>query len=124
MIDLYKSRRDSYLVCDYWQQDENEDYVENNEIVYKRLPVGHFTAKEVSSYTRETNFLMESFATPQESVTLLTHDKINLRENDIVKIRPNEKIYRVDNIQKIPDKKQRFFMQTGYSSSYYIVLRG
>lgn len=124
MIDLWKSRRDVYLICDYWNQDENDDYVENNEIVYKKMPIGHFSAKEISSYTRDTSFLGETFATPQETITLITHDNINLRENDIVRIRPNDKIYRVDSIQRVPEKKQRFFMKSNFSNSHYISLRG
>lgn len=125
MIDLWKSRRDMYLECDYWLQDENENYVENNEIVHKKLPVGHFTAKEIAAYSRDSQFLGETFAAPQETITLLTHDKLfGLRENDIVRIRPNEKIYRVDSIQRVPEKKQRFFLQSGYSNSHYIMLRG
>lgn len=123
MIDLWKSRRDVYLTCDYWVQDDN-DYVENNEIVHKKMPIGHFTAKEISSYTRDTAFLGETFATPQESITLITHDKIDLKENDFVRIRPHEKIYRVDSVQRIPEKKQRFFMKSNFSNSYYIMLRG
>lgn len=124
MIDLWKSRRDVYLECEYWNQDENEDYVENNEIVYKKMPVGYFNAKEISSYTRDTSFIGETFAAPQETITLITHDKINLRENDIVRIKTSDKFYRVDSIQRVPEKKQRFFMKSNFSSSYYIMLRG
>lgn len=125
MIDLKTSRRDMYLECTYWNQDEDEDYVENSEIVHKRIPTGYFKAKEINAYQISNQVVAESFMIDEEVINILTYDKIKrLKINDIVKIKGREKIYRVDNIQVFPFKQQRFYNITNYSNSYYISLRG
>lgn len=125
MIDLWKSRRKSYLNCYYWERDEDEDYVENNELVYKKRYSGRFTAEEVNSLTISSQVVAETFMVAEESLTILTNDFIDgLKENDIIKIEGRDKIYRVENIQRAPDKKQRFIAKQGYSASHYISLRG
>lgn len=125
MIDLWKSRRKSYLNCYYWERDENDDYTERSEIVYKKEYSGFFTAEEMNSLTISSQVIGETFMLPEESLTILTNDRIDgLKENDIVKIDGREKCYRVENIQRAPDKKQRFFTKNGYSASHYISLRG
>ena len=60
--------------------------------------------------------------TKKEVVVIESHDNLDVLEtNDIVII--GEKEYRVDNIQKIPVKKQQMFMAVGFSATYYITLR-
>ena len=57
------------------------------------------------------------------TVSIFTEDDISsLKRNDIVEF--DGEIYRVEEIQKAPYKKQRQFMKEGYSCSYYISLRG
>lgn len=125
MIDLKTSRREMYLKCTFWSQDENEDYVENSEIVHERIPSGYFFAKEINSYQVNSQVIGESFLTDQESISILTYDKIDdLKINDIVRINGRDKIYRVDDLQVTPSKKQRFFNTTDFSKTYYITLRG
>lgn len=125
MIDLWKSRRKSYLTCYFWERDENDDYTERSEIVYKKRYTGYFTAEEVNSLNISTQIIENSFLIPEESLMILTNDKIDgLKENDIVKIEGKEKYYRVENIQRAPDKKQKFYNSSEHSSSHYISLRG
>lgn len=125
MIDLWKSRRKNYLECYFWERNENEDYVEENELVYNQRYSGFFMAEEVSSLTVSPQQISDTFMFPEQTITLLTHDCIdNLKENDIVEIKGINKKFRVDSIQRANDKKQRFFIKEGYSASHYISLRG
>ena len=123
MIDLYTSRRDKFLECEYWSQEENPDYVESSEIAYKGTPTGSFVAKEANSYNVENQVIGELFMVESVTVVLITEDDVsNLKRNDIVKF--DDKEYRVDNIQIAPKKKQRQYLRDKYSKEYYISLRG
>ena len=123
MIDLRTSRRDYFLYCTYWSQIENEDLVANNEIIHTKIPTGSFYAKEVNSYTIESDVVASVFMAESTTITIETADDVSdLRRNDIVKI--DDKVYRVDNIQKTPIKKQRQFLRNSYSMNYVISLRG
>lgn len=124
MIDLNTSRRDMYLKCTYWSKDEDENYVDNSEIVYEKIPSGFFSAKEINSYQISNQVIDVAFMTEQQNINIITYDKIsNLKINDIVKISGNDTIYRVDDIQIIPNKKQRFFNKSNFSKTHYITLK-
>lgn len=123
MIDLWQSRRDTFSRVQYWSQINNEDLVQNYSLVYEFNPTGEFMAKEVSSINMESQVVGESAMYDQETVNIYTRDKIDdLRVNDLVKY--NNKMYRVDSIQKNPVKRQRQFMGSKVSAEYYISLRG
>ena len=123
MIDLWQSRRDAFVPVEYWSQIDNEDLVSNSQISYNRLPTGTFMAKEVSSFTDDSQVVGETLMYDEITVNIYTIDKIDdLRVNDIVKY--EGKIYRVDNIQKNYVKKQRQFMKREASAEYFISLRG
>lgn len=123
MIDLWQSRRDAFVPVEYWSQIDNEDLVSNSQISYNRLPTGTFMAKEVSSFTDDSQVVGEALMYDENTVNIYTRDKVSdLRVNDIVKY--EGKIYRVDNIQKNYVKKQRQFMKREASAEYFISLRG
>lgn len=123
MIDLRTSRRDYFLHCEYWSQIEDENYVETNEIIHSRIPTGTFYAKELNAYTIESQNISNLFMAESKNITIHTFDDVSdLQRNDIVKI--DDVVYRVDNIQKTPVKKQRQFLRNSYSMSYTISLRG
>lgn len=123
MIDLWQSRRDLFNEVEYWSQVTNEDLVLNNQLVYNRMPTGSFMAKEVSSYSLDSQVVGETVMFDDQSVTLYTRDKIDdLKVND--KVRYNGKFFRVDNIQKNYVKKQKQFIRGQISTEYYITLRG
>lgn len=123
MIDLWQSRRDAFVPVEYWSQIDDEDIVSNSQIAYKILPSGTFMAKEVSSFTNDSQVVGETLMYDERTVNIYTRDKVNdLRVNDIV--RYEGKFYRVDNIQKNYVKKQRQFMKREASAEYFISLRG
>lgn len=122
MIDLRTSRRDYFLHCAYWNQLE-EDYIPNNEIVHLKEPDGFFSAKEVNTYRITSQVISGLFMAEQVNVTIETRDDVhNLKRNDLVSV--DEKIYRVEDIQEAPVKKQRQFGKINYSKSYVITLQG
>ena len=123
MIDLWQSRRDSFVSVEYWSQIDDDDVVSNSQIAYKILPSGTFMAKEVSSFTDDSQVVGETLMYDERTVNIYTRDKVSdLRVNDIV--RYEGKFYRVDNIQKNYVKKQRQFMKREASAEYFISLRG
>lgn len=124
MIDLWTSRRDKFLKCKFWSQDEAEENgVDDAEIAYKLSPTGTFYAKEANPYSISNQIVAETFLAESISITIITEDDINaLKRNDIVEF--DGEVYRVEGIQKNPYKKQRQFMKEGYSCSYFISLRG
>ena len=123
MIDLWTSRRDFFLKCEYWSQNEDENYVSNMEIVHNDMPTGTFRAKEVNSFVVSNGIIGSSFMYEENNVTIETrYDVSDLKRNDLVRI--EEKFYRVDSIQKAYVKKQRQFHKGKTSASYFISLRG
>lgn len=122
MIDLKTSRRDYFLHCAYWSQNE-EEYIGDDKIVYEKDPTGYFYAKELSSYNVSSNVVNGVFMAKSVRVSIETKDDVSkLARNDIVMF--DNKIYRVEDIQTIPIKKQRQFMRNSYSNSYTISLVG
>lgn len=120
-IDLFTSRRDMNNYCVYWKQNEDEDVVSINEIVYNKEPYGFFYAAEVSSLTKENQVVGQVVMFSKRDITLRTTDYVkDLDENDIVKY--NDEYWRVENVQFKKKKKQGFFMDVD-SGEYYIHLR-
>lgn len=97
-------------------------FVSHDELVYKRFPTGKFRAKEVNTISIGSQ-ITDSFMTEETTLVLQTNDNIsNLNRNDIVKY--DDKIYRVENVQKEPIKKQKQYKRKNVSCSYYISLKG
>lgn len=124
MIDLWTSRRDKFLECKFWSQDmAEENGVDNDEIAYKLSPSGSFYAKEMNSYNFSNQILADVFMAESITITVFTEDDVScLKRNDIIEF--DGEIYRVEEIQKTPYKKQRQFLKQGYSNGYFIALRG
>ena len=123
MIDLWQSRRDTFVQVKYWSQIDNDELVPNSRISYDTKHTRTFMAKEISVFTLDSQVLAETMMVDDQSITLFTRDKIsNLRVNDLVEY--DGKKFRVDNIQVNYIKKQRQFMKKQRSAEYYISLRG
>lgn len=122
MIDLWSSRRDKFIECEYFSQNES-DYIENDEIAHNVKADGVFFASEVGPRTSGSQVIAELFMVEEVSAVLKTEDDISkLKKNDIV--RYEGKSYRVENVQKTTMNKQRNFLRKSYSATYYVSLRG
>lgn len=122
MIDLWSSRRDKFIECEYFSQIEN-DYVEDDEIAHFDVPTGKFYASEVGPKTSSLQVVAELFMVEEVTTVLKTEDDVSdLKKNDIVAY--EGKSYRVESVQKTVQNKQRNFLRKAYSATYYISLRG
>jgi hypothetical protein len=122
MIDLWSSRRDKFIECKYYSQNEN-DYVGDDEIAHFDTPTGIFFASEVGPKTSGSQVVAELFMVEEVTAVLKTEDDVSeLKKNDIVAY--EGKSYRVESVQKTVQNKQRNFLRKAYSATYYISLRG
>lgn len=125
MIDLYTSRRKAFLECEYWKQIDNDYIVPNSQIEYEQIPNGFFMAEIVSNVSVGNNEIYNVFMTQVKNLTITTCDDVSdLSVNDIVKINGENTIFRVENINLVPMKKQTQFIGKENSFQYTITLRG
>ena len=124
LTDLYTSRRTHFIKCKFWNQDENENYVSKNEILYNTIPTGIFYAKEANAYSNDNNTVSGDFMFDTTTITLITQDDISkMKVNDRV-LTDDNNFWIVTNVQKNPLKKQRNYMKSKYcNAEYYISLR-
>ncbi|WP_281512135.1 hypothetical protein [Mammaliicoccus vitulinus] len=123
MIDLWTSRRDTFIECEYWSQNEDEDIVNLNEIQYLKNPTGIFYAKESNAYLEDDSDINNTFLVQNNTVTLMTRDNISdLKRRDLV--RYEGKMYMVTSISKVKNRNQMQYLRHNYSCTYYINLRG
>ena len=124
LINLYTSRRTSFIRCKYWSQEEHEDIANKNEILYKVTPTGEFYASEENAYTNRNNIVNGTFLFDANFIVLKTQDNVS-------KIMPNDKVWTddgnfwiVEDVQKAPIKKHRGMMKLDYCGfEYFISLR-
>ena len=125
MLDLWNSRRDMFIECEWWSVDKRA-IIPADQMCYKRTSNGTFFAKEVNSYTSDNQIVESAFMATQKTITLVTGDNLRtpvaIKQNDIVRI--GDDIYRVDGIQESPVKKQNQYMNYGSSRITYLSLRG
>lgn len=104
-FDLFQSRRNMNEWCRWWSRKENDE-IDDDELVYKRVPRGYFNAKEVTAEVQDDNVIAGIFATDKTVLTIMTgddlsdlyNDKQDIRNRVIVEYQGD--IWRVDNIQK------------------------
>lgn len=121
LVDIFTSRRDCFDECQFWKIDEDE-YVDANELVYSTEPSGFFNAKQVTSEENSAQVVGGVFMFDSSNITLKTNDDIDevLKKNYIVLFR-NE-IWRVENVQKAPIKKNYQFSNE-ISYTFYVRLK-
>lgn len=122
MIDLWNSRRNKFLKCEYWSQETNPDIAKFSSLVYKTQPTGWFLASYVGNITEENQVLENAFMFEKVTTVIETTDDVkDLRKNDIVKMK--DLYYRVDDVQRKPITKQEQFLKEAQSFTTYISLR-
>ena len=123
MIDLWMSRRDKFIKCKWYSQNENETYVGLDQIEYFRYPAGMFYAKEMNSYSLENPSLGDEFLVDANNVPLETSDDVKAIEiNDLVEY--EGLIWRVNSKTTKPVNKQRQFRKLQHISEVtYLALR-
>ena len=123
MIDLWMSRRDKFIQCKWFSQNETEPYVGNDQIEYFQHPSGMFYAKEMNSYSLENQALGDAFLVDANNITLETSDNVkDIELNDLVEYEGF--IWRVNSKTTRPVNKQRQFRRLrSISEITYLALR-
>ena len=123
MIDLWMSRRDKFIKCKWYKQNEDEMFVGLDEIKYYTAPAGMFYAKEMNSYALENQSLGDAFLVDAHNVTLETSDDVgDIDENDLVEY--EGKKWRVNSITtKTVNKQRQFRTMKKISKITYLALR-
>ena len=122
-IDLFQSRRNYNEQCRWWKRNESDEY-EENEIVYKRIPSGSFSAKEVNAHVYTDVTIGGTFMFDKETVTIKTPDNVSgMTARDIVEYKGE--LYIVNDVQKQVSRMQNgvFGNEKNSSHFWYISLR-
>ena len=124
MIDTWMTRRTNYIKCEWFNQIEDEEYVNLNEIRHLPSPAVIFYAKEVSGYSVDNQQFENLWMADSKRVTLTTNDDVKgMKNNDLVKF--DGKIWRVDSVQPTPKNTQRQYRNKQYvSNTTLIQLKG
>lgn len=119
-VDVFRSRRTEPIECEYWiAKDEIQPTLDEYDI--DTLPDGTFFASEMNSMMEEYQVVEQSFMFKSRNVTLKTNDDISdITENS--KVKYDDEIWRVKNVQK-EKKKKRSYFDTEPEYTYYLTLR-
>lgn len=121
-LDLFQSRNTYHEYCRYWNRDERDIY-DNSELAQKRVPSGHFWAKEIASHVNEDQVVAGVFLFEKNTITIKSPDDLSsIKANDVIEFRGE--IWRVDNIQKKQFKIQsnEFSIPSKVSHYWYLNL--
>lgn len=73
--DIGQSRNNYNEYCSYWNRDERDIY-DTDEYVYKRIPTGHFWAKEITPEVDQDNIIDGAFNFEKTTVTIKSVDNL------------------------------------------------
>lgn len=124
MIDKFQTRRSNYIKCEWYKKNEDEDFVDLNEIRHLSSPSGYFWAKEVNGYSIDNQQVENLWMIQSNRVAITTTDNIKgMEENDIVKF--DGRFWRVDSCQPTPKNTQRRYRnRASVSETTVIQLKG
>lgn len=123
-FDLFQTRRNMNEECRWWTRNESDD-IEEDELVYKRVPRGFFYAKEVNAEVQDDNVIGGVFMTDKTSVTIMSSDDLSDLYNDKQDIRNRVLVeyqgeyWRADNVQKRKARIQNTEFGKSSEVSYY-----
>ena len=104
-FDLFQSRRNMNEECRWWSRNESDE-IEEDELIFKRVPRGFFYVKEVNAEVQDDNIIAGIFAADKTSVTIMSADDLSDLYNDEQDVRNRVlveyqgELWRVDNVQK------------------------
>lgn len=103
-INIYHSRRINYNRCVYWVRDES-GVGNEEELYYKKKPAGVFYATEGNAETNAMNMIGGVFMTEEYDILLESTDWLDGLHKDCI-VRYNGELWRVNEVQKKPFKKE------------------
>ena len=124
-FDLFQTRRNMNEECRWWSRNESDE-IEEDELVYKRVPRGYFYAKEVNAEVQDDNIIGGVFMADKTSVTIMSVDDLSDLYNESQDVRNRVLVeyqgeyWRVDNVQKRKARIQNTeFGKTSEVSHYW-----
>lgn len=104
-FDIFQSRRNANEECRWWIRNDNEE-IDEDELVYKRVPRGTFCAEEVTAEVQNDNSIAGVYMADKTSVTLKSPDDLTdmyVQTQDITNkalVEYQGEIWRVEDVQK------------------------
>lgn len=116
-FDLMQSRNTYNETCKWWTRNEDDEYT-SDELVMKRVPSGHFQAKEINPESRQNRIIGNAFMFDRTNITIKSPDNLEkIKNNDIVLFRGEKWI--VSSVQKTKARAQRTFFALDKNVSHY-----
>lgn len=116
-IDLYNSRSTYNEKCRWWHRDENDE-IETDELVIKRIASGSFMAKEVSPRRTENIEVGGVFRFEKDNITIKSPDNLTgIASEDLVEFRGE--MWRVVDVQKSKARNQNTYFAKEKNCSHY-----
>lgn len=118
-IDIYNSRATYNVKCRWWRRNNEDDDIELDELVMKRVPNGSFYAKEVAPLRKQDAQIGGVFEVERHFITIKSPDNLmDIDEKDLVEF--GEEIWRVSSVQRSKSRNQNtFFGNDKYCSHYW-----
>lgn len=116
-FDLMQSRNTYNETCKWWTRNEDDEYT-SDELVMKRVPSGHFQAKEINPESKQNRIVGNAFMFDRTNITIKSPDNLEkIKNNDIVLFRGEKWI--VSSVQKTKARAQRTFFALDKHISHY-----
>ena len=116
-VDLYNSRSTYHEKCRWWHRNENEE-IDSDELVMKRIASGSFMAKEVSPKTDQNSQVGGVFLIQRDNITIKSPDNLNgIASEDLVEFRGE--LWRVISVQRSKARNQNTFFGQEKNCSHY-----
>lgn len=117
MIDLYHSRRNFHIKCEYYKASKDAPL---NELAHDRKPDGVFYARRESGQYSANSQANNIFQFEVSTVTLRTPDRVDLEPNDMVRfdgrawiVQNSQRIYKTDNEYKKDPEATVIYLRKG-----------
>lgn len=116
-IDIYQSRATYHEKCRWWHRNENED-LDTDEMIMKRVPSGSFHAKEVAPIRTQNFNVGGALRFEKDLITIKSPDNlIDIESEDLVEFRGE--LWRVMSVQRSKARNQNTFFGSDKNCSHY-----
>lgn len=116
-FDIFQSRRNYNICCRWWSRAQYAD-IEEDELVYNRVPSGTFWAKEVNAEATTDNVIGGVFMLERTTVTIKSPDDLSpIKSKDLVEYQGEKWV--VVSVQKSKAKVQNTYYAEDKNCSHF-----
>lgn len=117
-VDIYNSGATYNVKCRWWARNEDDDEIDLDELVMKRVASGFFRAKEVAPLRKQDAQIGGVFEIEKHFITIKSPDNLgNISEKDIVDF--GGEFWRVTSVQRSKSRNQNTFFAKDKNCSHY-----